>query len=427
MGSQYILQGVETTLKQIIPPLKFLKKPSFWAFFGSGLIVSVAYMDPGNWGTSISGGAQYGYKLLWVVWMASIMAMLFQYLSGKLGIAGYSLAEMIKIKWKDKRLVFGYWLLAEFAILATDMAEFLGIVVALHLLFKVPYFIGTVFAMADVLLLLVLTRNRFRMLEYAFIVFVSVIGFGYVYEIFLAKPDFGAVAAASVTPFLDGQTILLAVGIIGATVMPHALFVHSWLLKEKRKLFNVSQETAMKYHIYENTFSLIIAGFINAAILIMAAAAFFNIGTPVATIEDAYKTLTPLFGQLASIVFALALLAAGISSSITGVLSGQTIMEALTDFKLSPMMRRLITRIINIIPLMIALLLNIEPLQILVYSQVVLSLLIPVPLIPLLYYTAKKDVMGSLANRPLTTIVAVIFGIVILCFNGFLLYSTFFG
>ena len=427
MGSQYILQGVETTLKQIIPPLKFLKKPSFWAFFGSGLIVSVAYMDPGNWGTSISGGAQYGYKLLWVVWMASIMAMLFQYLSGKLGIAGYSLAEMIKIKWKDKRLVFGYWLLAEFAILATDMAEFLGIVVALHLLFKVPYFIGTVFAMADVLLLLVLTRNRFRMLEYAFIVFVSVIGFGYVYEIFLAKPDFGAVAAASVTPFLDGQTILLAVGIIGATVMPHALFVHSWLLKEKRKLFNVSQETAMKYHIYENTFSLIIAGFINAAILIMAAAAFFNIGTPVATIEDAYKTLTPLFGQLASIVFALALLAAGISSSITGVLSGQSIMEALTDFKLSPMMRRLITRIINIIPLMIALLLNIEPLQILVYSQVVLSLLIPVPLIPLLYYTAKKDVMGSLANRPLTTIVAVIFGIVILCFNGFLLYSTFFG
>ena len=427
MGNQYILRGVETTLKQIIPPLKFLKKPSFWAFFGSGLIVSVAYMDPGNWGTSISGGAQYGYKLLWVVWMASIMAMLFQYLSGKLGIAGYSLAEMIKIKWKDKRLVFGYWLLAEFAILATDMAEFLGIVVALHLLFKVPYFIGTVFAMADVLLLLVLTRNRFRMLEYAFIVFVSVIGFGYVYEIFLAKPDFGAVAAASVTPFLDGQTILIAVGIIGATVMPHALFVHSWLLKEKRKLFNVSQETAMKYHIYENTFSLIIAGFINAAILIMAAAAFFNIGTPVATIEDAYKTLTPLFGQLASIVFALALLAAGISSSITGVLSGQSIMEALTDFKLSPMMRRLITRIINIIPLMIALLLNIEPLQILVYSQVVLSLLIPVPLIPLLYYTAKKDVMGSLANRPLTTIVAVIFGIVILCFNGFLLYSTFFG
>ncbi|HLD18685.1 MAG TPA: Nramp family divalent metal transporter [Candidatus Nanoarchaeia archaeon] len=427
MGNQYILRGVETTLKQIIPPLKFLKKPSFWAFFGSGLIVSVAYMDPGNWGTSISGGAQYGYKLLWVVWMASIMAMLFQYLSGKLGIAGYSLAEMIKIKWKDKRLVFGYWLLAEFAILATDMAEFLGIVVALHLLFKVPYFIGTIFAMVDVLLLLVLTRNKFRILEYAFIVFVSVIGFGYVYEIFLAKPDFGAVAAASVTPFLDGQTILIAVGIIGATVMPHALFVHSWLLKEKRKLFNVSQETAMKYHIYENTFSLIIAGFINAAILIMAAAAFFNIGTPVATIEDAYKTLTPLFGQLASIVFAVALLAAGISSSITGVLSGQSIMEALTDFKLSPMMRRLITRIINIIPLMIALLLNIEPLQILVYSQVVLSLLIPVPLIPLLYYTAKKDVMGSLANRPLTTIVAVIFGIVILCFNAFLLYSTFFA
>ncbi len=409
----------------LMKSLRVLHQPAFWAFFGSGLIVSVAYMDPGNWGTSISGGAQFGYKLLWIVWLSSIMAMLFQYLSGKIGIAGYSLAEVVKLRWKDKRLVFGYWLLAEVAILATDLAEFLGIVVALHLLFGVPYLIGVAFAMVDVLLLLFLASKRFRVLEYAFIVFVSIVGLGYVYELFLAKPSFGTVALASVTPSLSPQLAVLAVGIIGATVMPHALFVHSWLLKEKRKVYKVSTKTALRYHTIENLLSLIIAGFINAAILIMAAAAFYTIATPVATIEEAYQTLTPLFGTLASTVFAIALLSAGISSSITGVLSGQAIMEALTDFKLTPWMRRIITRVINVIPIAIALLLNIEPLNILVWSQVALSLLIPVPLIPLIYYSAKKEIMGELANRKLTTIVASIFAVLIISLNLYLLYTFF--
>src|SRR4030095_2749259 len=171
--------------------IKVLKDRKFWAFFGTGLIVSVAYMDPGNWGTSISSGAGFNYDLLWVVWMSSIMAMLFQYLSGKIGIAGYSVAEIVRLRWKSKTAVLVYWLLAEIAILATDLAEFLGIVVALKLLFGIPMLIGTFLAIADVLLLLFLTNRSFRTLEYAFVLFVSVIGIGYVYELFITGPDLG--------------------------------------------------------------------------------------------------------------------------------------------------------------------------------------------------------------------------------------------
>lgn len=229
-----------------------------------------------------------------------------------------------------------YWLLAEVAIIATDLAEFLGIVVALNLLFGIPMLIGTFIAIADVLLLLLLASRTFRAIEYAFIVFVSVIGIGYIYELIITKPDIGAIAAHSVTPILNAETILLAVGIIGATVMPHALFVHSWLLKNKMAESRIDRKTALKFHIIDNVLSLFVAGLINAAILIMAAAAFFSSGIKVATIEEAHHTLTPLFGSLASVVFAVALLSAGISSSITGTFAGQSIMEALTDFKLSP-------------------------------------------------------------------------------------------
>ncbi len=386
-------------------------------------------MDPGNWGTSISSGASFNYALLWIVWLSSGMAMLFQYISGKMGIAGYSLAEIIKIKWKSKSLVFGYWLLAEIAILATDLAEFLGIVVALNLLFGIPMLIGTFVAILDVLLLLILTQKKFRTLEYAFIIFVSVIGLSYVYEIAVTRPDLGLIAIHSVTPILRPEMILFAVGIIGATVMPHALFVHSWLMKNKMigNSLNLDKKTALKYHLTDNVVSLLIAGMINAAILIMAAAAFYNRGFEVATIDQAYRTLTPLFGSFASLVFAVALLSAGISSSITGTLAGQSIMESLTDFKISPTIRRIITRVINLIPLLIAILIGLDPLNILVYSQVALSLLIPLPLIPLIYYSSKKELMGNFVNDRITTIIAYIFAMVILLFNGYLLYEVFIG
>lgn len=286
--------------------------------------------------------------------------------------------------------------------------------------------LGSFVAMLDVLLLLFLANKSFRLLEYSFIIFVSVIGLGYVYELFITHPQLDQVIIHSAKPVLTSEMALLAVGIIGATVMPHAIFVHSWLVKNKLKENKLpGRNLILRYHKVDTIASLFVAALINAAILIMAAAAFYQSGFEVATIDQAYRTLTPLFGGLASTVFAVALLSAGISSSITGTLAGQSIMESLTDFKLSPTARRLITRFINLIPLTAAILMNIEPLQILVYSQVILSLMIPLPLIPLIYYSSDKRLMGRFVNQKKTTILATAFAVIILAFNGYLLYQTF--
>lgn len=398
-----------------------------WLFMGSGLIVSVAYIDPGNWGTNIGGGASFNYDLLWVIWMASGMAMIFQYLSGKIGIAGYSLPDLIRIKFNSKFWIFVYWILAELAILATDLAEFLGIVVALKLLFGIPLIWGTYIAVIDVLLILFLAKEKFRKLEYSFILFVSTIGLAFLYEVIISKPDFSMVLIHSVKPILTKETMLIAVGIIGATVMPHALFVHSWLIKKKViEYANLTKKEVLKYHLIDNVVSLTIAGLINAAMLIMAAAAFYKLGGGVTTLEDAYVTLIPLFGSFAAFVFALALLSAGISSSVTGTLAGQSIMDGLMEFKINIWVRRLITRFINLIPLTIAIILGIEPLNILIYSQAVLSIMIPLPLIPIIWFTSRKDIMGELVNRKITTFFAIICGLVILAFNSYLIYSIFF-
>ncbi|MBS3105298.1 Nramp family divalent metal transporter [Candidatus Woesearchaeota archaeon] len=406
---------------------KIFSDRKLWLFMGSGLIVSVAYMDPGNWGTDIAGGASFNYDLLWVVWLASGMAMLFQYLSGKLGIAGYSLPELVKEKLKKKWMVLSYWIFAEIVILATDLAEFLGIVVALNLLFGIPLLWGTYIAVADVLLIILLTQKRFRTLEQSFIIFVSIIGLGFVYELFITKPDLPLIFAHSVRPILTKESALIAVGIIGATVMPHALFVHSWLIKNKIINANFgSKFKTLKYHLIDNVVSLTIAGFINAAIIIMSAAAFYKSGINVGTLDQAYRTLIPLFGNFAALVFALALLSAGISSSVTGTLAGQSVMDGLTGFRIKLWVRRLITRFINVIPVTIAILLGIEPLKILVFSQVGLSLLIPLPLIPLIIYTADKSIMKELVNKKITNVFAVIFALVILGFNAYLLYQVFF-
>lgn len=394
---------------------------------GSGLIVSVAYIDPGNWGTNIGGGAEFNYDLLWVIWMASGMAMLFQYLSGKIGIAGYSLPDLVRIKLKKKWMIFAYWLFSELAILATDLAEFLGIVVALKLLFGIPMIYGTFVAMADVLLLLLLVQKKFRNLEKAFVLFVGVIGLGFLYEVIVAHPNLGQVLLHSVKPMMNEKMAFTAVGIIGATVMPHALFVHSWLIKNKYIESGLQdKETARKFHLFDNVLSLTIAGFVNAAMLVMAAAAFYKFGGGVATLEEAYKTLIPLFGGFAAVVFAVALLSAGVSSSITGALSGQAVMEGLVDFKIPTWARRLITRFVNLIPLTIAILLNIEPLKVLVYSQVILSILIPLPLIPIVIFTADKKIMGDLVNKKSTTFFAWILAAIILGFNAYLIFSLLF-
>lgn len=405
--------------------LRVLWEKKFWAFAGSGLIVSVAYMDPGNWGTNISAGAEFKYDLLWMVWLSSLMAMVFQYLSGKLGIAGYSLAELVRLKLKNRRLIFVYWVLCEVMILATDLAEFLGIVIALKLLFGVPLIWGTYLAVLEVFVLLLLTAGRFRALEKLFILFVSVIGLSFVYECFLSKPDFSEVTFHSFVPVLNSGNILVAIGIVGATVMPHALFVHSWLIKNKVDNFTGPEEKILPYHSADNFLSLLVAGSINAAMLIMSASVFFGLSGRTATLEGAYITLRPLFGQLSAFVFALALLFAGLSSSVTGVLAGQSLMEGLVDFKISPFVRQLVTRVINILPLTAAIVLGLEPLKLLVYSQVALSLLLPLAVVPLLAFTADRKIMKHLANSRFTNWLAGVFAAVILFFNMYLVLQVF--
>ena len=414
-AQKYLLAGKHSLLKLFL-------------YTGPALMVSVAYMDPGNYGTDIAGGASLNYSLLWVVWLSSAMAMMLQYLSGKIGIAtGKSLMEILREKFKKKKIfVLPYWLAAETATAPTDLAEYLGTVIALTLLFGIPMIYAAIFGALDVIIILAFTTRRFHVLERMFILFVSVISFGYLYEVFITKPDPSAILYHSVVPiFANSNALLISVGIIGATVMPHALFLHSWLTKNKLKEKTIQEKrTLRKLHLTENVVVLAIAGMVNAAIMIMAAAAFNSHYSNIASISDAYKTLIPLFGAGAGIAFVITLLSSGISSSVVGTLAGQAVMEGLLGIKVNIWLRRLVTRFINVIPTTIALLLGFDPLNILVYSQVILSLLIPLPMIPIVVLSRNKELMGELVNRNITTIIAFVFVGIILVFNSYLIVST---
>ena len=396
----------------------------FVAYAGPALIISIGYMDPGNYGTDIQGGASYGYSLLWVVWFASIMAMLLQYLSGKLGIAtDMSLSELIRQKLKKRIYIIPYWLSAEIVAAATDLAEYLGTVIALNLLFKVPLTYAAIFGALDVIIILGLTSKRFRMLEQIFLLFVSVISFGYLYEIFVAKPDVSMIFYHSVIPsFTNSSAVLVAVGVIGATVMPHVIFLHSSLTRDKVHGSTLEQRAKFrKYHQLETIIVLSIAAIINATIMIMSAVAFNPTHPGLSSISEAYKTLIPVFGVAAATIFLITLLSSGIASSVAGTLAGQTIMEGLLGKKVNMWLRRFVTRFVNVIPTSIAIFLGIDPLHILVYSQVVLSILIPLPMIPLLLLTRNKQIMGQFVNRKITTFIASLFVGVIVLFNIYLL------
>lgn len=420
-----------TTKSNILSKIKNAYQNSriaqLFSYMGPAVIVSIAYMDPGNYGTDIQGGASYNYNLLWVVWLASAMAMLLQYLSGKLGIAtGKSLPEILREKFQKKIYIIPYWLAAETASAATDLAEYLGTVIALNLLFGVPLIYASIFGALDVLLILTLTTRKLRVMEQMFMLLVSIIGIGYLYELFLVEPDLPSIAYHSVMPALSSSgALMIAVGIIGATVMPHALFVHTSLaarkvhdkpLSEKRK--------ARKFHLYECILLLTIAGLVNASIMITAAAAFHPHNSGISSISDAYKTLVPLFGIGAGVVFLTTLLSSGISSSVVGTISGQAIYEGLLGKKTNVWVRRFITRFVNIIPTTIAILIGINPLNILVYSQVILSLMIPLPMIPLVLLSRNKTMMGEFVNRRSTTILSFLFVGIILGFNSYLILAS---
>src|SRR5690349_3760667 len=291
----------------------------FIAFSGPALIVSIGYMDPGNYGTDIAGGASFGYGLLWVVWLSSIMAMLIQYLSGKIGIATeHSLPEIIRDKLQKKMFVIPYWLSAEIVAAATDLAEYLGTVVALNLLFGVPLIYASIFGAVDVIIILGLTSSRARLLEQMFLLFVSVISFGYFYEIFIAQPDFSSITYHSLIPSLaNSHALFVTVGIIGATVMPHLVFLHSSLTKARAQAKPLEERKKVRKHqLVETVILLSIAGMINAAIMIMASVAFYRNNSQIQSISEAYETLVPLFGVAAGMIFLVTLLSSGIASSV---------------------------------------------------------------------------------------------------------------
>lgn len=397
----------------------------YFAYLGPTLIVSMAYIDPGNYGTDLAAGASFNYDLVWSVWLASMMAMVLQYLSGKLGIAtGKSLPELLRISLKSRTRTVTYWLAAEVATAATDLAEYLGTVIALNILFGIPLIYAAILGALDVLILLVLTSRRFRVLEYIFMLFVSVISLGFLYEVAIVGPNLSAVALHSVLVSVNSQNAIAVVGIIGATVMPHTLYLHSHLTKGRLGDNSIEEKRRLRrLHLSENVTVLTVAGLVNVAILVISAAAFYPRYSDVSSINDAYRIMIPLFGALAATVFAITLLCSGLASSTTGTLAGQAIMEGLLGVKVNRYLRRIITRFVNVFPTTIAILLGINPLSLLVYSQVVLSLLIPLPMIPLLMYTSNKSLMGEFANKRATNVMAAGAATIIIALNAYLIYS----
>ena len=391
-------------------------------FAGPAVIASIAYMDPGNFATNIQGGAQFGYLLLWVVLLANVVAMLFQALSAKLGIVtGQSLAGLCRAHF-PRPVVLAMWVVSEIGAMATDLAESLGAAIGLALLFGIPLLPGLLITFAVTYAVLMLQGRGFRPIELIITGFVSIIGLCYLVELFIAPPDWGAFAYHTAVPLLDGpDSVTLAVGIIGATVMPHAIYLHSSLTQGRMPASNDGdRRKILRYSNREVLFALTIAGLVNMAMLAMAARVFHEGHAEVAAIETAYHTLVPLLGIGAGVVFMASLLASGFSSSIVGTMAGQVIMQDFVGFRIPLWIRRLVT----MLPAVVIVALGVDSTQALVLSQVVLSLVLPVPMIALLILTRRHDVMGDFANRRRVQVLALAATGVVLILNLVLLLQT---
>jgi manganese transport protein len=406
-----------------------------FAFAGPGYLVAVGYMDPGNWATAIAGGSAFGYTLLSVVVIANLMAIVLQSLSARLGIAtGRDLAQACRDHYRGS-VSFCLWVLAELAVCATDLAEIIGTAIALNLLFGLPLTAGVIITVADVLLILLLQARGFRYMEAFIVSLMLVIGGCFAYEVVLSNPIWSEVAAGLVPSsqiIRDPMMLFIAIGILGATVMPHNLYLHSALVQTRD--FNEStsgRREAIRYATIDSTVALLIALLINAAILIVAAATFHAHGhTEVAEIQDAHRMLSPLLGAgAASILFAIALLASGQNATITGTLAGQIVMEGFLNIRLRPWLRRLITRLIAVVP---AVIVTIEygasgTAQLLVLSQVILSLQLPFAVIPLVRFTSDRAKMGELRSPTWVTVVAWLMTALIVVLNLKLIHDSFRG
>jgi manganese transport protein len=403
------------------------------AFAGPGYLVAVGYMDPGNWATDLAGGSRFGYTLLAVILMSNLMAVLLQGLASKLGIVtGRDLAQACRDHY-SKRVSFALWVLCEIAIAACDLAEVIGTAIALKLLFGIPISWGVIITAFDVLVVLYLQNKGFRLLEALVIALVAVVGGCFLFELIITRPDMAAVAKGFVPTLsivTDPAQLYIAIGILGATVMPHNLYLHSSIVQTRRYAEHTEgKREAVRFAFIDSTIALTFALFINAAILIVAAATFHTTGnTEVAEIQDAHRLLTPLLGVAgASTVFALALLASGQNSTLTGTLAGQIVMEGFLNLRIRPWMRRLITRGIAIVPAAIVAILYGESgtAKLLVFSQVILSLQLSFAVFPLVRFTSDREKMGVFVNSTPLRFAAYTVAIVIATLNFWLLWQTF--
>jgi manganese transport protein len=392
------------------------------AFAGPAVIASIAYMDPGNFATNIQAGARYGYGLLWVVLLANIIAMLFQALSAKLGIVtGRNLAELCRDHF-PRPVVLAMWVASEIAAMATDLAEFVGGAIGLSLLLHIPLLAGMTATAVITYGLLTFQQLGFRPLELVIGAIVGLICVCYLIEMFIAPVDWSAALFHTVTPQLaDGEALLLAVGIIGATVMPHAIYLHSGLMQARVPTRSDNdRRLVLRYSNREVVIALSMAGLVNMAMVMMASSAFHAGHPEVAQIETAYHTLTPLLGAAAAGIFLISLIASGVSSSTVGTLAGQMIMQGFVGFRIPLWLRRLVT----MLPAFAVIALGADPTRALVISQVVLSIALPLPMISLIFFTSRADVMGAFANNGLTRVAAISATALVLILNAILIYQS---
>ena len=390
-----------------------------WWYLGPAFVASVAYMDPGNFATNIEGGARFGYELLWVLLWSNAMAILVQYLAAKLGIAtGKTLPENCRAEFSHPVTVL-LWVAAEVGAMATDLAEFLGAALGFYLLFGIPMLPSAILTGVCVMLILAVEQIGFQWLERVIMFLVGVIGVSYAIEMFLSKPSWRPIVTHVLLPEIHSSSIYLAVSMLGATVMPHVIYLHSALVLPRREELDRDEHHHRKMELLDVLLAMNGAWLINSAMVVMAAAVFFGGGIHVYSIEAAHDTLGPLLGKFAGVAFAVALLCSGLSSATVGTMAGQVILQGFMNFRISIFLRRIVT----MIPAILVIAWGLDPLKTLVLSQAVLSFCLPFAMIPLLMLTRRKDLMGTHANRPLTNYLAVVATAVILGMNVWLLYA----
>lgn len=423
-------RGQAAPLREAAP----ITRPSWWKFFGPGFIISIGYFDPGNWATDLQAGSQFGYSLLWVLSLSCLIGAFAQNLCAKLGIAsGLDLAQHCRKRYPRwlSRTLFGS---AVISMMATDLAEIIGVAVALNLLFGIPLLAGAIITVVDVFLILLLNRWSFRAIETIFLTVLTTVSGIYVTEMLMSHPQWELVAIDSVIPdstiVSNPGALFIAIAVVGATIMPHNLYLHSSLSTTRLRENLAPKAVLFRWSMWDTNISLTAAWFINAAILVVAAAVFHPLflekGTIIDSFDDAYKTLVPILSKSAGLIFAVALLCSGIASSTSATLAGQIVFEGFLQVKKANLfLIRLGTRLITMAPAVVAIIMHAKPVDILVWSQVVLSLQLPFALIPLMRLTGDRSVMGEFANRTWLKLVMWPATIILLVLNLVMLGQTF--